>query len=114
MDLVEHGEKVEALNDAFIAQRDRQRRREEGERPEHEAYAESVRRYEERQVRREWWEKLRYHESMIRSHTANFEAITDKHRREVARCEEMLGIAELGELSRNGHHTENGHKKGAA
>jgi hypothetical protein len=40
------GEKVEHKLDAFIHKRDKESRRTEGERPEEEAWKESVRRYE--------------------------------------------------------------------
>jgi hypothetical protein len=40
------------------------------------------------------WERLRYHESMIRAHTTTHEAIIARHRAEVERCEQLLGISE--------------------
>jgi len=40
------GEKIEHKLDAFSRKRDKERRRTEGERPEEEAWKESVRRYE--------------------------------------------------------------------
>ena len=69
------------------------------ETPAEELYAEGCRYHAERERRRELWDKLRYHEQMVRSHTANFEAIVGRHRLEVAWCEAVLGIDEHGEES---------------
>jgi hypothetical protein len=107
---IARGEQVEHELEAFIRHRDRQRRQSEGQRPEEEMYAESVRRYNERERRQRAWEKLRHHESMIRSHTANFEAIVGRHHLEVARCEELFGIGGLSPLG--GKYQENGHENG--
>jgi hypothetical protein len=106
---IARGEQIEGELDAFIAKRDRERRREEGERPQEELYAESTRRYHERQVLQGWWEWLRYHERMIRAHTATYEAIISRHRKEAERYAELLGVEMLDETTKR-----NGHKKGAA
>jgi hypothetical protein len=53
---------------------------------------ETVRRYHEKEREAVRWEKLRYHEQMVRAHTATLEAIVARHRTEVARCEALLGI----------------------
>ena len=51
MDTVARGEMAEASIDAFISKRDKQRRKQEGERPAEDPYMESTRRYQERQRR---------------------------------------------------------------
>jgi hypothetical protein len=40
------------------------------------------------------WERLRYHESMIRAASKNAEVIVERHRAELQRCEQLLGINE--------------------
>jgi hypothetical protein len=40
------------------------------------------------------WERLRYHESMIMAHDATHETIIARHRAEVERCEQLLGITD--------------------
>jgi hypothetical protein len=53
---------------------------------------ESVRRYREAERREHLWQRLRFHERMLANHTAAFQAILDKHRAGVLRCEAMLEI----------------------
>jgi hypothetical protein len=38
------------------------------------------------------WERLRFHEAMIRAASKNAEVIVERHRAEVERCEQLLGI----------------------
>jgi hypothetical protein len=102
-------EQIEGELDAFISKRDKQRRREEGDRPAEEMYAASTRRYHERQVRQGWWEWLRYHERMIAAHTATLEALIGRHREEAERYADLLGVEPIDETTK-----VNGHKKGAA
>jgi hypothetical protein len=83
---------AEASIESFISKRHSERVRDEGERPHEVLYADSVRRHEERERRQQLWEKLRYHEHMIRSHTATSEAIVGNHREELQWCEAMLGL----------------------
>jgi hypothetical protein len=40
------------------------------------------------------WEKLRYHEALIQSHSSTFELLIGRHRSEVERLERLLGISE--------------------
>jgi hypothetical protein len=101
VDIVAKGEVAEASISAFIGKRDEHRRKTEGERPEEEMYAESVRRWNEHRQRQQWWEWLRYHELMIRAHNATAEALVRGHRLEVERYEALLGIDET--TKRNGH-----------
>jgi hypothetical protein len=96
---IARGEKVEKELDHLITRRHEKRRVEEGETAEEALWRESVRHYEEQQSRQRLWEELRYHEAMVRTHTANAQVIVGRHREEVARCEELLGL--------------NGHKGGA-
>ena len=58
------------------------------------SYAESVRRYREKERREHLWQRLRFHERMLANHTATFQAILDKHEAGRERCEAMLGIGE--------------------
>jgi hypothetical protein len=55
---------------------------------------ETVQAYNERERESMLWERLRYHEAMIRAHTANHEAIIARHRSASVRCEQLLGISE--------------------
>jgi hypothetical protein len=95
---VAHSEMVEKELDAMIRRRHDHRVKDEGERLEEALWRESVERYNTRQKQEKLWEELRYHDRMIRAHTANFEAIIGTHAAELARCEELLGL--------NGHHKE--------
>ena len=90
---ISQGEKVEGELDVFITRRDKQRRKTEEERPEEVAWAESVRRYNEREEQGLLWEQKRYHESMIRAHEANLAAIVSGHREKLARVDALLGIS---------------------
>jgi hypothetical protein len=101
---IARGEMVESELDAMIRRRDTERRKSEGERREEEMYAESVRRYNERQRQQLWWERLRFSEQMVASHTATFRAIIARHEEDAARCRHALGLAPL---------QENGHKESA-
>jgi hypothetical protein len=56
------------------------------------SYAESVRRYHARRRNEDLWQRLRFHERMLANHTAAFQAILDRHRAGVLRCEAMLEI----------------------
>ena len=38
------------------------------------------------------WERLRYHESLIQSHSTTFELLIGRHKSEVERLERLLGI----------------------
>lgn len=54
----------------------------------------SVEAYNQRSRQGMLWEKLRYHESMIRAHTTTHEAIIARHRTALQQCEALLGINE--------------------
>ncbi len=92
--LVAHGEAVESGLDLLIEKRHDKRVREEGHRPSEEMYMQSVRRYEDRQHREKLWAKLRFHEAMLRSHSETYEHLIRRHRSELVRVEEMLGLSE--------------------
>jgi hypothetical protein len=109
VDSVARGEMAEGSIDAFIAKRDKDRRKAEGERLSEEIYVESCRRHHERQQLQRWWEWLRYHEGQIRRHTANLEALIETHRTEAKRYAALLGVEPIDE-----HSKRNGHKKGQA
>ena len=118
MDTVAKGEVAAASLTAFIATRDKQRRRDEGERPAEALYAESARRYEERRQRARLWEWYRYHQGQIQRHTATLEALVSAHRKEAQRYAALLGAplvepVELDETIERSGHQENGHEKGA-
>lgn len=101
MDIAQ-GETAEAHLDAFIAQRDKQRRREEGERPAEEMWAESERRYFERESRRLRWAWVRFYEKQAERAEANGQAIASANRARAQALVEELALEE-----------RNGHKKGA-
>ena len=64
----------------FISRRDQQRRKEEGERQEEEAWKESVRRYEaarDAHLRQEWYSE--YHAAQAVRHRATLEALVAHH-----------------------------------
>jgi len=62
---------VEAELDAMIRRRDTERRKSEGERLEHELYAESERRHFERESRRLRWEWVHHFEAQAERAEAN-------------------------------------------
>ena len=68
MDTVARGEMVEGELDAFISKRDKQRRAEEGERREAEAWAESVARQNAAEREQNRWEWVRHFDRMAESH----------------------------------------------
>ena len=76
----------------FIERRDDKRRQSQGERLEQELWMETVKAYNERQRERMLWERLRYHEALVRAHSATFKLLIGHHRGEVARLERLLGI----------------------
>jgi hypothetical protein len=55
---------------------------------------EMVNAYNERSRRGMLWEKLRYHEALIQSHSSTFELLKGRHRSEVERLERLLGIGD--------------------
>ena len=99
MDTITRGEVAEAQIDAFISRRADTRRQAEGERDEEALCMASVRRYQDRQRTRTLWDRLRYHEAMLRAHASTYEHIVRRHRLEVERCEAMLGINEKGDAA---------------
>lgn len=58
------------------------------------SYAESVRRYREKERQDHLWQRLRFHERQIQNHTATFMKILERHKAGRARCEALLGIGE--------------------
>jgi hypothetical protein len=55
---------------------------------------ETVKAYNERERQGVLWERLRYHEALIQSHSSTFELLIGRHRSEVERLERLLGISE--------------------
>ncbi len=96
---LERGELVEKELDTFISRRDEKRRQTEGERDEEALWMASVRRYEALKRTQTLWERLRFHEGQMRRHTRTYELIIAGHRREVERCEAMLGIDTKGDAA---------------
>jgi hypothetical protein len=76
----------------FIERRDDKRRQSQGERLEHDLWMKTVKAYNAREERGLLWERLRYHESLIQSHSTTFELLIGRHRSEVERLERLLGI----------------------
>jgi hypothetical protein len=77
-----------------VERRHDQRAKSEGQKREEELWMETVRRYHEKERTSLLWERLRYHEAMVRAHTTTHEAIINRHRAGVERCEQLLGINE--------------------
>ena len=92
MDVATHLQSVDKELDAFIERRAKSTPDPDELEP---SYAESVRRYREKERREHLWQRLRFHERQLQNHTRTFQEILDKHRAGVERCEAMLGIAKL-------------------
>jgi hypothetical protein len=75
-----------------VERRHDQRAKSEGQKREEELWMETVRRYHEKERTSLLWERLRYHEALIQSHSSTFELLIRRHRSEVARLERLLGI----------------------
>jgi hypothetical protein len=89
IDTVGSAEKVEAELNAFI---ERRARAAEKANAEADLWAMSVRRHNARLERERLWGILRYHQAMLEAHTANFQALLERHRTGLRLCEEALGI----------------------
>jgi hypothetical protein len=76
----------------FIERRDERRRQSEGERLEQQLWMETVKAYNERERESILWERLRYHEALVRAHSATFDLLIGRHKSEVERLERLLGI----------------------
>jgi hypothetical protein len=87
-------EAAEAGLTRFIERRDGQRRQTKGERLEEYLWMETVREYHERERQSLLWERPRYHEAMLRAHTATHRAIIARHR---ARQENDAPVADARE-----------------
>lgn len=61
---------------------------------EHDLWNETVKRYNARQEEGLLWQRLHYHEALVRAHSATFELLIGRHKREVERLEGLLGISE--------------------
>ena len=79
------GEKVELELDAFVAKRDAQRRRTEGERPSEAPWRQSERLSDERRRSENRWEWVRFFDRMAASHAS---LAKDYERRAEELCEE--------------------------
>jgi hypothetical protein len=77
-----------------VERRHDQRVEAEGERPKHDAWKGAADAHLEKHQQGRLWDKLRHHEAMIRAHTTTHEAIIARHRAEVERCEQLLGITD--------------------
>jgi hypothetical protein len=53
---------------------------------------ETVKAYNVRERESMLWERLRYHEALIRSHSSTFKLLIGRHKSEVERLERLLGI----------------------
>jgi hypothetical protein len=82
-------EKVEAELDGFIERRAGQN---DKANLEEMMWKESTRKHNAKLRTERLWDRLGYHEAMIRAHTANFEALLRRHRVGLRLCEEALGI----------------------
>jgi hypothetical protein len=61
---------------------------------EQELWMNTVKAYNERERQGILWERLRYHESLIQSHSSTFEFLIGRHKSEVERLERLLGISD--------------------
>jgi hypothetical protein len=95
-------EAAEAQLERFITQRHEKRVAHEGERLEEDLWMETVKAYNERERQGILWERLRYHEALIQSHSSTLELLIGRHRDEVERLERLLGIAELDQAESSG------------
>jgi hypothetical protein len=95
-------EAAEAQLERFITQRHEKRVASEGERLEEDLWMETVKVYNEREREVILWERLRYHEALIQSHSSTFELLIGRHRGEVERLERLLGIAKLEKAESSG------------
>jgi hypothetical protein len=76
--------------DLFITRRDAERRESEGERLEHELWAESVAKYNARRQRELAQQWLEYHVARQRTHRHTFAILDRHHEQEIARYSAML------------------------
>ena len=83
---------VEGELSAFVARRDKERRRDEGERAPEEIWQASVRVYSARRQQELCWEWLRWHQRMLNNHTKTSALITAHHQGEIQKYERMLNI----------------------
>ena len=83
---------IEGELDSFVNRRDKERRRDEGERPAEAIWQESVRAYNARRDQERAWEWLRFHARQLRNHETTSALITAHHRQEIRRYEAMLGL----------------------
>ena len=102
---VARGETAEAHLDALISKRHSQRVLDEGERAEHELWAESERLYFERESRRLRWAWVHHYEAQANRAEANAQAIAAANRR---RAQAL--VDELVAEERNGHRNGQGLK----
>jgi hypothetical protein len=77
---------------AICCQRHERRIASEGERQEEVLWMETVKAYNERERQGILWERLRYHEALIQSHSSTSELLIGRHKSEVERLERLLGI----------------------
>ncbi len=85
---VAHIEAVEAELTAFI---ERRASKEPDPDTSQASYMESVRRYHDRERQAHLWQRLRFHERMLRSHRESFREIVRRHKAGLAECEAALG-----------------------
>ena len=83
---------IEGELDSLVARRDKERWREEGERPAEDIWEESVRRHHARQQQELAWEWLRYHVARQRAHRHTFALLDAHHSAEIEKYERMLNI----------------------
>ena len=82
---IARGESVEAELDSFIARRDAQRVRDEGERPEAAAWVESERRHSARRKAENEAAWCQYHQDQAARHRRTLEALIRDHEEAAAR-----------------------------
>ena len=92
MDTVTRGEATEKELDSLIRRRHDQRATEEAHKPSEDLWAESVRRHHARREQELAWAWLRFHARQLRNHETTSALITARHRQQMARYEQMLGI----------------------
>lgn len=106
MDLVdvEAAERVESELDQFIEKRAREAK---DANAIEAAYAASVRRFHKARHDRNAWSWYHFHSEQLRRHAATFEALTARHKIEVDRFAQILGLDEVEEQVQVEEQTKN-------
>ena len=84
---------VESELDSFVSRRDKERRRDQGERPHEAIWAESVRAHNAECQEAHWWRWRTYYIQQRRARRRTFALLDARDEAEIEKCNQMLGIA---------------------